>query len=44
MSWQDYNLARQLLVEERIGTRIRESQQAEAAQFKSSTAKLKRST
>ncbi len=42
MSWQDYALARQLLVEERIGTRIREAQQAEAAQLKKAKSELPR--
>ncbi len=42
MTWQDYALARQLLVEERIGTRIREAQAAEHAKFKSAKTKLPR--
>jgi hypothetical protein len=29
MSWEDYVLARQLLLEERIGTRVREAQAVE---------------
>lgn len=29
MSWEDYALARQLLLEERIGTRIREAKRDE---------------
>ena len=36
MSWQDYALARQYLVETRIGTRIREAQEAEKAQARAS--------
>ena len=36
MSWQEYALARQLLVEERIGTRIRESQAVEAEKARAS--------
>jgi hypothetical protein len=32
MSWQDYALARQFLVETRIGTRIREAKALEDAQ------------
>ena len=31
MSWQDYALARQLLTEERIGTRLREAKAREDA-------------
>jgi hypothetical protein len=31
MSWQDYSLARQYLVETRIGTRIREAKKREDA-------------
>lgn len=42
MTWQDFALACQLLVEERIGTRIREAQAAEAAKFKSAKAVLPR--
>ena len=42
MSWQDYCLAAQLLVEERIGTRIRKAQAAEAAKFNSAKAVLPR--
>lgn len=34
MSWQDYALARQYLVEEAIGTRIREAKAIEDAQAK----------
>ena len=34
MSWQEYALARQLLAEERIGTRLRESKSIEDAQAK----------
>jgi hypothetical protein len=37
MSWQDYSLARQLLVEERIGTRLREAQHLEDEKFRQST-------
>ena len=36
MTWQEYALARQLLVEERIGTRLREDQAREDAQFAAS--------
>ena len=42
MTWQDYALARQLLVEERIGTRIREAQAAEDVKSKSAKTKLPR--
>lgn len=42
MSWEDYSLARQLLVEERIGTRLREAQHLEDAKFKASTRNLQR--
>lgn len=34
MSWQEYALARHLLVEERIGTRLREAAAIEKAQAK----------
>ena len=34
MSWQDYALARQYLVEERIGTRLREAKAIEDARAK----------
>jgi len=34
MTWRDYALARQYLVEERIGTRIREAKAIEDAQAK----------
>lgn len=43
MTWQDYALARQLLVEERIGTRIREAKAAEDAQARKSAKHLPRS-
>ena len=36
MSWQEYALARQLLVEERIGTRLREAQHVEDAKARAS--------
>ena len=42
MTWKDYALARQLLVEERIGTRIREAQAAEDRKFKSAKTKAPR--
>lgn len=41
MSWPDYALARQYLVEETIGTRLREAKALEDAQAK---AALKRTT
>ena len=40
MSWQDYALARQLLVEESIGTRIREAKAIEDAKAKRSLAQI----
>jgi hypothetical protein len=42
MTWTEYALARQLLVEERIGTRIREAQHAEAAQARAASKALSR--
>lgn len=42
MTWEEYCLARQLLVEERIGTRLREAQHHEDAKFKASTQALQR--
>ena len=42
MSWEEYCLARQLLVEERIGTRLREAQHLEDAKFKAATRNLQR--
>jgi hypothetical protein len=42
MSWEEYCLARQLLVEERIGTRIREAKAIEDAKHKASAKHLKR--
>jgi hypothetical protein len=33
MTWQEYALSRQYLLEERIGTRVRESQAAEDELF-----------
>lgn len=41
MTWQEYALSRQYLVEERIGTRIRESQHAEDELFAKSRKALK---
>ena len=35
MSWRDYALARQFLVEERIGTNVRREQRREDKQFQS---------
>ena len=43
MSWQDYALARQYLVEHRIGTRLREQRTAEDAQAKRNQAITARS-
>jgi len=43
MSWQDYSLARQYLLEFRIGTRVRESKHAEDAHAKRSQAAIQRS-
>jgi len=40
MGWVDYALARQLLVEERIGTRIREAQHIESAKARASRSAL----
>lgn len=40
MSWHDYQLARQYLVESRIGTRIREAQHIEQAQARSNAKAL----
>jgi hypothetical protein len=42
MTWQDFALACQLLVEERIGTRVREAKAAEEAKFKAAAATLPR--
>lgn len=42
MTWQEYALARQLLVEERIGTRIRESQANEDAQASANAKAIQR--
>lgn len=42
MSWQDYNLARQYLLEERIGTRIREAKRDEDAQARAAAKALSR--
>jgi hypothetical protein len=42
MTWTDYALARQLLVEERIGTRIREQRHIEDAQARSTANALSR--
>ncbi len=42
MDWKDFALARQLLVEERIGTRIREAKAAEDHKFKSAKTKAPR--
>jgi hypothetical protein len=42
MDWKYYALARQLLLEERIGTRIREAKAAEEAKFKSTASVLPR--
>ena len=42
MSWEDYSLARQLLVEERIGTRLREAQHIENQKFKQAAKNLQR--
>lgn len=42
MDWREYSLARQLLVEERIGTRLRESQRLEDQRFKTSSRALQR--
>lgn len=39
MSWQDYALARQYLVEESIGTRIREAKAVEDAKAKRALAR-----
>lgn len=36
MTWTEYALARQLLVEERIGTRLREAEAIEKAKAKAS--------
>ena len=41
MTWQEYTLARQLLVEERIGTRIREAKAIEDAKHKASAKALR---
>jgi len=42
MTWEDYSLARQLLVEKYIGTRLREAQHHEDAKFQASTRALQR--
>ncbi len=42
MSWQDYALARQHLVEHRIGTRIRQNKAVEDAKVRKSKAVLAR--
>ena len=42
MTWQEYALARQLLVEERIGTRVREAKAVEDAKAKASVNALRR--
>lgn len=42
MTWPEYALARQLLSEERIGTRLREAQHIEDARFQSSSKALQR--
>jgi hypothetical protein len=42
MTWQEYALARQMLVEERIGTRIREAQRVEDAKFRKSKKALEK--
>lgn len=42
MTWEEYSLARQLLSEERVGTRVREAKHIEDAKFKASTKKLQR--
>jgi hypothetical protein len=42
MSWQDFSLAAQLLVEERIGTRIREAKAAEDAKARATAKQLPR--
>lgn len=42
MSWKDYSLARQLLSEERIGTRLREAQHLDDQKFAASTRALQR--
>lgn len=41
MTWQEYALARQLLVEERIGTRVREAKAVEDAKHKASVKALR---
>ena len=41
MTWQEYALSRQYLVEERIGTRVREAQRAEDELFGASRKALK---
>lgn len=42
MTWVDYALARQFLVEERIGTRIREAKAVEDAQAKAAAKHIPR--
>lgn len=42
MSWADYNLARQYLLEERIGTRVREAAQIEEAHFNAAKSTMNR--
>jgi hypothetical protein len=42
MTWHDYALARQLLVEERIGTRVREAKYIEDAQARATSSALSR--
>jgi hypothetical protein len=43
MTWQDYALARQLLVEKYIGTRVREARAVEDAKFARTGQAIKRS-
>jgi hypothetical protein len=42
MTWRDYSLARQYLVEERIGTRVRQTKQEEDVGFLTSKAALEK--
>jgi hypothetical protein len=42
MTWPEYALARQYLVEERIGSKVREAQQIERAQARQSARNMRR--
>ncbi len=42
MDWTEFSIARQLLAEERVGTRVREAEAAEDAAFAAAKAALSR--